>query len=168
MHNKQQFQKQKSMEAERLKQKEQERRITELEKQKEEAQRRAQERDRQCLEHAQQEDEHARPRRPHEEEKLRREESARKKDGEDRGRPEVQDKLGRLFPQHHEPAKPAVHAPWSTAEKGPLTISAQENVKVVYYRALYPFESRSHDEITIQPGDIVMVRTAPATRGFCS
>ncbi|KAF6119247.1 intersectin 1 [Phyllostomus discolor] len=39
MHNKQQFQKQKSMEAERLKQKEQERRITELEKQKEEAQR---------------------------------------------------------------------------------------------------------------------------------
>uniref|UniRef100_A0A452SWJ9 Intersectin 1 n=1 Tax=Ursus americanus TaxID=9643 RepID=A0A452SWJ9_URSAM len=33
----------------------------------------------------------------------------------------------------------------------------EENVKVVYYRALYPFESRSHDEITIQPGDIVMV-----------
>ncbi|XP_045708304.1 intersectin-1 isoform X1 [Phyllostomus hastatus] len=157
MHNKQQFQKQKSIEAERLKQKEQERRITELEKQKEEAQRRAQERDRQCPEHAQQEDEHARPRKPHEEEKLRREESARKKDGEDRGRPEVQDKLGRLFPQHHEPAKPAVHAPWSTAEKGPLTISAQENVKVVYYRALYPFESRSHDEITIRPGDVVMV-----------
>ncbi|KAI2596056.1 intersectin 1, partial [Homo sapiens] len=58
--------------------------------------------------------------------------------------------------QHQEPAKPAVQAPWSTAEKGPLTISAQENVKVVYYRALYPFESRSHDEITIQPGDIVM------------
>lgn len=28
---------------------------------------------------------------------------------------------------------------------------------MVYYRALYPFESRSHDEITIQPGDIVMV-----------
>ncbi|CAO2632398.1 Itsn1, partial [Lemmus lemmus] len=42
-------------------------------------------------------------------------------------------------------------------EKGPLAISAQENVKVVYYRALYPFESRSHDEITIQPGDVVMV-----------
>lgn len=43
--------------------------------------------------------------------------------------------------------------------KAPLTISAQEDVKIVYYRALYPFESRSHDEITIQPGDIVMVRT---------
>uniref|UniRef100_A0A8C3KWI1 Intersectin-1 n=1 Tax=Chrysolophus pictus TaxID=9089 RepID=A0A8C3KWI1_CHRPC len=41
--------------------------------------------------------------------------------------------------------------------KAPLTISAQEDVKIVYYRALYPFESRSHDEITIQPGDIVMV-----------
>ncbi|XP_053772799.1 intersectin-1 isoform X3 [Desmodus rotundus] len=157
IHNKQQFQKQKSIEAERLKQKEQERRIIELEKQKEEAQRRAQERDRPCLEHVQQDDEHQRPRKLHEEEKLKREESTRKKDGEDRGRQEVQDKLGRFFPQHHEPAKPAVHAPWSTAEKGPLTISAQENVKVVYYRALYPFESRSHDEITIQPGDIVMV-----------
>uniref|UniRef100_A0A8D2PYH2 Intersectin-1 n=1 Tax=Zosterops lateralis melanops TaxID=1220523 RepID=A0A8D2PYH2_ZOSLA len=43
------------------------------------------------------------------------------------------------------------------SEKAPLTISAQEDVKIVYYRALYPFESRSHDEITIQPGDIVMV-----------
>lgn len=43
-------------------------------------------------------------------------------------------------------------------EKAPLTISAQEDVKIVYYRALYPFESRSHDEITIQPGDIIMVR----------
>lgn len=44
------------------------------------------------------------------------------------------------------------------SEKAPLTISAQEDVKIVYYRALYPFESRSHDEISIQPGDIVMVR----------
>ncbi|XP_047296907.1 intersectin-1 isoform X20 [Homo sapiens] len=157
IHNKQQLQKQKSMEAERLKQKEQERKIIELEKQKEEAQRRAQERDKQWLEHVQQEDEHQRPRKLHEEEKLKREESVKKKDGEEKGKQEAQDKLGRLFHQHQEPAKPAVQAPWSTAEKGPLTISAQENVKVVYYRALYPFESRSHDEITIQPGDIVMV-----------
>uniref|UniRef100_A0A2K5YUW2 Intersectin-1 n=1 Tax=Mandrillus leucophaeus TaxID=9568 RepID=A0A2K5YUW2_MANLE len=157
IHNKQQLQKQKSMEAERLKQKEQERKIIELEKQKEEAQRRAQERDKQWLEHVQQEDEHQRPRKLHEEEKLKREESIKKKDGEEKGKQEAQDKLGRLFHQHQEPAKPAVQAPWSTSEKGPLTISAQENVKVVYYRALYPFESRSHDEITIQPGDIVMV-----------
>uniref|UniRef100_G1PYE2 Intersectin 1 n=1 Tax=Myotis lucifugus TaxID=59463 RepID=G1PYE2_MYOLU len=126
IHNKQQLQKQKSIEAERLKQKEQERRIIELEKQKEEAQRRTQERAGQGPEHGLQDDEHQRPRRPHEEQRLRREESARRKDSEDR-------------------------------EKGPLTISAQENVKVVYYRALYPFESRSHDEISIQPGDIVMV-----------
>ncbi|XP_074245419.1 intersectin-1 isoform X5 [Saimiri boliviensis] len=158
IHSKQQLQKQKSLEAERLKQKEQERKIIELEKQKEEAQRRAQERDKQWLEHVQQEDEHQRPRKLHEEEKLKREESVKKKDGEDKCKQEAQDKLGRLFHQHQEPAKPAVQTPWSTAEKGPLTISAQENVKVVYYRALYPFESRSHDEITIQPGDIVMVK----------
>ncbi|XP_070263348.1 intersectin-1 isoform X3 [Myotis yumanensis] len=158
IHNKQQLQKQKSIEAERLKQKEQERRIIELEKQKEEAQRRAQERAGQGPEHGLQDDEQQRPRRPHEEQRLRREESARRKDSEDRGQPEAQDRLGRLFPQHQEPAAPAIHAPWSTAEKGPLTISAQENVKVVYYRALYPFESRSHDEISIQPGDIVMVK----------
>ncbi|KAG3283923.1 intersectin 1, transcript variant X10 [Ictidomys tridecemlineatus] len=158
IHNKQQLQKQKSIEAERLKQKEQERKIIELEKQKEEAQRRAQERDKQWLEHVQQEDEHQRPRKLHEEDKLKREDSVKKKDGEEKGKQEAQDKLSRLFHPHQEPAKPAVQAPWSTAEKGPLTISAQENVKVVYYRALYPFESRSHDEITIQPGDIVMVK----------
>uniref|UniRef100_A0A8C0E5I4 Intersectin-1 n=1 Tax=Balaenoptera musculus TaxID=9771 RepID=A0A8C0E5I4_BALMU len=158
IHNKQQLQKQKSIEAERLKQKEQERKIIELEKQKGEAQRRAQERGQQWLEHVQQEDEHQRPRKPHEEEKLKREESVKKKDSEEKGKQEMQDKLSRLFLQQQEPAKPAVQAPWSTAEKGPLSISAQENVKVVYYRALYPFESRSHDEITIQPGDIVMVK----------
>ncbi|XP_032721282.1 intersectin-1 isoform X4 [Lontra canadensis] len=157
IHNKQQLQKQKSIEAERLKQKEQERKIIELEKQKEEAQRRAQERDKQWTEHAQQDDDHPRPRKSHEEEKPRREESVKKKDGEEKSKPDTQDKTSRLFHPHQEPAKPAVQAPWSSTEKGPLTISAQENVKVVYYRALYPFESRSHDEITIQPGDIVMV-----------
>ncbi|XP_034511898.1 intersectin-1 isoform X3 [Ailuropoda melanoleuca] len=158
IHNKQQLQKQKSIEAEHLKQKEQERKIIELEKQKEEAQRRAQERDKQWIEHTQQDDAHQRPRKIHDEEKLRREESVKKKDSEEKSKPDAQDKMSRLFHQHQEPAKPAVQAPWSTTEKGPLTISAQENVKVVYYRALYPFESRSHDEITIQPGDIVMVK----------
>ncbi|XP_050020701.1 intersectin-1 isoform X3 [Alexandromys fortis] len=156
IHSKQQLQKQKSIEAERLRQKEQERKSLELEKQKEETQRRVQERDKQWLEHVQQE-EHPRPRKPHEEDKLKREESVKKKEGEERTKPEAQDKLSRLFHPHQDPAKPAVQAPWSTTEKGPLAISAQENVKVVYYRALYPFESRSHDEITIQPGDVVMV-----------
>lgn len=43
-------------------------------------------------------------------------------------------------------------------EKLPVTGFSQDKVKVVYYRTLYPFEARSHDEITIHPGDIVMVR----------
>nr|ACE60215.1 intersectin 1 short form (predicted) [Sorex araneus] len=163
IHSKQQLQKQKSMEAERLRQKEQERKVLELEKQKEEAQRRAQDRDKPWLERVQRDEELPRPRKAVDEESLKRDESVRKKDGEDKGEPETQDRLSRLFHPHPEPAKPAVQAPWSTAEKGPLTISTQENVKVVYYRALYPFESRSHDEITIQPGDIVMVRV----RGEC-
>ncbi|XP_060226728.1 intersectin-1 isoform X4 [Meriones unguiculatus] len=156
IHSKQQLQKQRSMEAERLKQKEHERKSLELEKQKEDAQSCVQGRDRQWLEHVQQE-EQLRPRKSHEESKLKREDSVRTKEGEERAKPEVQDKPGRLFHPHQEAAKPAVQAPWSSTEKGPITISAQENVKVVYYRALYPFESRSHDEITIQPGDIVMV-----------
>lgn len=156
IHSKQQLQKQRSLEAARLKQKEQERKSLELEKQKEDAQRRVQERDKQWLEHVQQE-EQPRPRKPHEEDRLKREDSVRKKEAEERAKPEMQDKQSRLFHPHQEPAKLATQAPWSTTEKGPLTISAQESVKVVYYRALYPFESRSHDEITIQPGDIVMV-----------
>ncbi|XP_052014640.1 intersectin-1 isoform X4 [Apodemus sylvaticus] len=156
IHSKQQLQKQRSIEAERLKQKEQERESLELEKQKEEAQRRVQERDKQWLGHVQQE-EPPRPRKSHEEDKLKREDSVKRKEVEERAKPEGHDKQSRLFHPHPEPAKPAVQAPWSTTEKGPLTISAQESVKVVYYRALYPFEARSHDEITIQPGDIVMV-----------
>ncbi|XP_031220258.1 intersectin-1 isoform X2 [Mastomys coucha] len=156
IHSKQQLQKQRSIEAERLKQKEQERKSLELEKLKEDAQRRVQERDKQWLEHSQQE-EQTRPRKPHEDDRLKREDSVKKKEAEERAKPEMQDKQSRLFHPHQEPAKPAVQAPWSTTEKGPLTISTRESVKVVYYRALYPFESRSHDEITIQPGDIVMV-----------
>lgn len=35
----------------------------------------------------------------------------------------------------------------------------QPPVKVVYYRALYPFDARSHDEISIAPGDVIMVGT---------
>lgn len=33
----------------------------------------------------------------------------------------------------------------------------QQSVKVVYYRAVYPFDARSHDEISIAPGDVIMV-----------
>nr|XP_025964333.1 intersectin-1 isoform X6 [Dromaius novaehollandiae] len=157
IHNKQQLQKQKSLEAERLKQKEQERKTVELEKQKE-AQRRIQERDKQRLDRMQQEEELQRQKKNQEDEKQKREEITKKKESEDKGKQEMQEKLSKLFQPHQEPIKPAVQAPWSNAEKAPLSISAQEDVKIVYYRALYPFESRSHDEITIQPGDIVMVK----------
>lgn len=92
-----------------------------------------------------------------EDDKQKREEIIKKKESEDKGKQEIQEKPSKLFQPHQEPVKPAVQAPWSNAGKAPLTISAQEDVKIVYYRALYPFESRSHDEITIQPGDIVMV-----------
>ncbi|XP_036600614.1 intersectin-1 isoform X1 [Trichosurus vulpecula] len=154
IHNKQQLQKQKNLEAERLKQKEKERKTIELEKQKEETQRRPQ--DKQWLDRVQQDEEYQRPKKLHDEEKLR-EEPVKKKDGEEKGKQEMKDKLSKLFQQHQEPAKPTLQTPSSSTEKGPLAISTQEDVKVVYYRALYPFESRSHDEITIQPGDIVMV-----------
>ncbi|XP_050785014.1 intersectin-1 isoform X2 [Gopherus flavomarginatus] len=156
IHNKQQLQKQKNLEVEKLKQKEQERKTVELEKQKE-TQRRIQERDKQWLDRVQQEEEHQRQKKLQEDEKPKREEIIKKTDSEDKGKQEMQDKLNKLFHQHQEPAKPAIQAPWSSAEKAPLTISAQEDVKIVYYRALYPFEARSHDEISIQPGDIVMV-----------
>ncbi|XP_054256717.1 intersectin-1 isoform X3 [Indicator indicator] len=156
VHNKQQLQKQKNLEAEKLKQKEQDRKTVELEKQKE-AQRRIQERDKQRLDRAQPEEELQWQKKNQEDEKLKREEIPKKKEGEDKGKQEMQEKLSTLFQPPQEASKPAVQAPWSNAEKAPLTISAQEDVKIVYYRALYPFESRSHDEITIQPGDIVMV-----------
>ncbi|POI35862.1 hypothetical protein CIB84_000386, partial [Bambusicola thoracicus] len=133
IHNRQQLQKQKNLEAERLKQKEQERK-TELEKQKE-AQRRIQDRDKQRLDRVQQEEEPQWQKKNQEDDKQKREEIIKKKESEDKGKQEIQEK----------------------PRKAPLTISAQEDVKIVYYRALYPFESRSHDEITIQPGDIVMV-----------
>ncbi|XP_039567811.1 intersectin-1 isoform X3 [Passer montanus] len=155
IHNKQQLQKQKSLEAEKLKQKEQERKTVELEKQKE-AQRRIQDRDKPRLERGQPEEEPQWQKKIQEDDKQKREELPKKKESEDKGKQEMQEKLSKLFQPHQEPSKPG-QAPWSNAEKAPLTISAQEDVKIVYYRALYPFESRSHDEITIQPGDIVMV-----------
>ncbi|KAJ7320547.1 hypothetical protein JRQ81_020058 [Phrynocephalus forsythii] len=155
IHNKQQLQKQKNIEADRLKQKEQERR-TEQEKQKD-GQRKTQERERQWLDRIQQEDEHPKPRKMQEEEAQKWEELNKKRENDDKNKQEVQEKLNKLFHQPKDPTVPLFQAPWSTTEKAPLTISSQEDVKIVYYRALYPFESRSHDEITIQPGDIIMV-----------
>lgn len=42
-------------------------------------------------------------------------------------------------------------------KSSPSSFDQQQPVKVVYYRALYPFDARSHDEISITPGDIIMV-----------
>ncbi|KAJ8352480.1 hypothetical protein SKAU_G00239560 [Synaphobranchus kaupii] len=70
---------------------------------------------------------------------------------------DVQEKLSQLFTPQPEIGKPATQAPWPTGEKVPVTGFSQDKVKVVFYKALYPFHARSHDEITIQPGNIVMV-----------
>uniref|UniRef100_A0A8C9TIZ5 Intersectin 1 n=1 Tax=Scleropages formosus TaxID=113540 RepID=A0A8C9TIZ5_SCLFO len=72
-------------------------------------------------------------------------------------RKDMQDKLSKLFMQQPEPGKLSTQGPWTAGEKVPVTGFSQDKMKVVFYRALYPFEARSHDEITIKPGDIVMV-----------
>ncbi|XP_072513899.1 intersectin-1 isoform X2 [Salminus brasiliensis] len=72
-------------------------------------------------------------------------------------RGDVQDKLSKLFMQQPEPGKLLGQSPWPVGDKVPMSGFNQDKVRVVYYRALYPFEARSHDEITIQPGDIVVV-----------
>ncbi|XP_040279078.1 intersectin-1 isoform X2 [Bufo bufo] len=153
MHSKLQLEKQKDMEAEKMRQKEQERRMFELEKQKEEALRKAQDQDKQWQDRVKQEEEPPRHKVLPDEQKLKREESLKRM--EEERRLEIQEKSSKLFQQPPpEPMKPGGQVPWT--EKAPLTIS-QGDVKVVYYRALYPFDARSHDEITIQPGDIIMV-----------
>ncbi|XP_069801690.1 intersectin-1 isoform X4 [Dendropsophus ebraccatus] len=154
MHSKQQLEKQKDMEAEKMRQKEQERKMFELEKQKEEALRKAQEQEKQWQDRVKQEEEPIRHKILQDEEKLKREESIKRM--EEERRLEIQEKSSKFFQQPPEPMKPGGQVPWTGTEKAPLTIS-QGDVKVVYYRALYPFDARSHDEITIQPGDIIMV-----------
>ncbi|KAM4599869.1 intersectin-1 isoform 3-T3 [Fundulus diaphanus] len=90
--------------------------------------------------------------------------SVEEKEVESRGKKDMQDKLNKLFSQ---PADPWV----SAADKAPapglfdqkasasgFEQQKQQPVKVVYYRALYPFDARSHDEISIQPGDVIMVK----------
>ncbi|XP_045553524.1 intersectin-1 isoform X9 [Salmo salar] len=78
---------------------------------------------------------------------------------EGRTKKDMQDKLNQLFMQQPEPGKLMNQSQWPTgADKIPVTGFNQDKVKVVFYRALYPFDARSHDEITITPGDIVMVK----------
>ncbi|XP_061822665.1 intersectin-1 isoform X2 [Nerophis lumbriciformis] len=87
--------------------------------------------------------------------------SLEEKDEEAHSKKDMQEKLSKLFSQPGDP--------WaSTGEKAPAaslfeqkaavgSFEQQHPVKVVYYRALYPFDARSHDEISIAPGDVIMV-----------
>uniref|UniRef100_A0A665V022 Intersectin 1 (SH3 domain protein) n=1 Tax=Echeneis naucrates TaxID=173247 RepID=A0A665V022_ECHNA len=90
-----------------------------------------------------------------EEEGQKRGESVDDKEDEGRGKKEMQDKMNKLFSQPTDP--------WASAgalfdQKAAVTsFDQQQSVKVVYYRALYPFDARSHDEISITPGDVIMV-----------
>ncbi|XP_061822674.1 intersectin-1 isoform X3 [Nerophis lumbriciformis] len=88
--------------------------------------------------------------------------SLEEKDEEAHSKKDMQEKLSKLFSQPGDP--------WaSTGEKAPAaslfeqkaavgSFEQQHPVKVVYYRALYPFDARSHDEISIAPGDVIMVK----------
>uniref|UniRef100_A0A671WKF8 Intersectin-1 n=1 Tax=Sparus aurata TaxID=8175 RepID=A0A671WKF8_SPAAU len=80
--------------------------------------------------------------------RVTQEEEERKRRGMEE---EEEEKLNKLFSQ---PADP-----WgsSGAEKVSGFDQQQPPVKVVYYRAVYPFDARSHDEISIAPGDVIMV-----------
>uniref|UniRef100_A0A4W3J6K3 Intersectin 1 n=1 Tax=Callorhinchus milii TaxID=7868 RepID=A0A4W3J6K3_CALMI len=176
IHNKQQLQQQKEVELERQQRKEQERRTAEIERQheKELAQRSAQERDKLWQEQVRKDDEERR-RKLQEEEKQRQEEVSQQKEIENKSKQERREILNRMFQQHPEPPKEQSQSGWQDTickinsiqciffllfiwidKPSPVNID-QDGVKVVYYRALYPFEARSHDELTIQPGDVIMV-----------
>ncbi|XP_059179911.1 intersectin-1 isoform X3 [Centropristis striata] len=87
--------------------------------------------------------------------------SAEEKEDEVRGKKDMQEKLSKLFSQPTDPWAPSVEkapVPNLFDQKGQVTsFDQQQSVKVVYYRALYPFDARSHDEISIAPGDVIMV-----------
>uniref|UniRef100_A0A671WLP5 Intersectin-1 n=1 Tax=Sparus aurata TaxID=8175 RepID=A0A671WLP5_SPAAU len=80
--------------------------------------------------------------------------SVEEKEDESRGKKDMQEKLNKLFSQPKGPVP-------SLFDQKTSTVSGfdqqQPPVKVVYYRAVYPFDARSHDEISIAPGDVIMV-----------
>ncbi|KAM8851869.1 intersectin-1 isoform 1-T1 [Synchiropus picturatus] len=85
-------------------------------------------------------------------------------DQQSKGKKDMQEKLNKLFCQSAEPwATPVDKAPpfSSTASYigfDPKLPCGSDQMKMVYYRALYPFDARSHDEISITPGDVIMVK----------
>ncbi|XP_075336940.1 intersectin-1 isoform X2 [Odontesthes bonariensis] len=91
------------------------------------------------------------------------------KEDEGRSKKDMQDKLNKLFSQPADPWTSTVEkapvpslfdqkAPTRSFEQQQQQQPQQPPVKVVYYRALYPFDARSHDEISIAPGDVIMVK----------
>ncbi|XP_029962346.1 intersectin-1 [Salarias fasciatus] len=81
------------------------------------------------------------------------------KDDEGKGQTEMQEKLNKLFSQPADPwASAGDTAPPPGVFDQKSAAGGSEQLKVVYYRALYPFDARSHDEISISPGDVVMVK----------
>uniref|UniRef100_A0A7N9ALQ3 Intersectin 1 (SH3 domain protein) n=1 Tax=Mastacembelus armatus TaxID=205130 RepID=A0A7N9ALQ3_9TELE len=82
------------------------------------------------------------------------------KEDEGKGKKDMQAKLNKLFSQPADPWALAVEktpGPSLFDQKVSASSFEQQPVKVVYYRALYPFDARSHDEISITPGDVIMV-----------
>uniref|UniRef100_A0A3B4UM45 Intersectin 1 n=1 Tax=Seriola dumerili TaxID=41447 RepID=A0A3B4UM45_SERDU len=88
-----------------------------------------------------------------EEEGRKRAGSVEEKEDEGRGKKDMQDKLNKLFSQ--QAPVPSLFDQKAAASS--FDQQQQQPVKVVYYRALYPFDARSHDEISIAPGDVIMV-----------
>ncbi|XP_042288787.1 intersectin-1 isoform X6 [Thunnus maccoyii] len=87
--------------------------------------------------------------------------SVEEKEDEGKGKKDMQEKLTKLFSQPSDPWTSAVEkapVPNLFDQKAPVSSfdQQQQPVKVVYYRALYPFDARSHDEISIAPGDVIM------------
>ncbi|TKS85984.1 Intersectin-1 SH3 domain-containing protein 1A SH3P17 [Collichthys lucidus] len=97
-----------------------------------------------------------------EEEDRKRAGSVESVEDEGRGKKDMHDKLNKLFSQPTDPWTSSVEkgpAPSLFDQKTPVSSfdQQQQPVKVVYYRAVYPFDARSHDEISIAPGDVIMV-----------
>ncbi|XP_060896328.1 intersectin-1 isoform X2 [Labrus mixtus] len=96
-----------------------------------------------------------------EEEGVKGEGPLEESDDEGRGKMDMQEKLTKMFSQPADPwASTVERAPVPSLfdQKAPVSsFDQQQSVKVVYYRAVYPFDARSHDEISIAPGDVIMV-----------
>ncbi|KAG8450212.1 hypothetical protein GDO86_002741 [Hymenochirus boettgeri] len=153
MYSRGQLQKQKDVEAEKVKRKDLERKMNELDKIRDEEKRLPHEQDKLWQDRIKQEEDQVRYK-FQEDEKQKLEESVQKIDEVKKEDGVV--KSNRPLHQPPEPVKLGGQIPWTSTEKAPITIS-HGDVKVFYYRALYPFDARSLDEITIQPGDIIMV-----------